>query len=172
MEVGYIYTTAFLYYYCYMDISKLPLRFVEKFTINEDGCWVWIAGTTNGGYGRFKLEGKTQIATRFAWTVLVGDIPPGLVMAHYRMDEGPEHAPCTRACVNPAHLRPMTQGDNIRRGGTGAYTNNGSWHKVKTHCPQGHPYNESNTYNYRGCRRCKACRAVTAKNWYDSKKLK
>lgn len=30
--------------------------------------------------------------------------------------------------------------------------------EAKTTCPAGHPYDEENTYRYRGGRRCKECR--------------
>lgn len=30
--------------------------------------------------------------------------------------------------------------------------------RLKTHCPQGHEYDEGNTYHYRGHRQCKECR--------------
>lgn len=39
----------------------------------------------------------------------------------------------------------------------------------KTHCPQGHPYDEHNTYKLKGrnARRCKACRRAAFRKWYS-----
>jgi len=33
-----------------------------------------------------------------------------------------------------------------------------SWKAENTHCPQGHPYDESNTYWWNGARQCKTCK--------------
>lgn len=57
-----------------------------------------------------------------------------------------------RACVNPDHLEPVTAWENQRRGGTFVVVN-----KAKTHCPQGHAYDEENTRWYEGRRYCRAC---------------
>lgn len=39
-----------------------------------------------------------------------------------------------------------------------------SAHRAKfTHCPQGHPYDEANTYLYRGHRSCRACHRIRAR---------
>jgi len=36
--------------------------------------------------------------------------------------------------------------------------NNGYWHRAKTHCPQGHPYDEANVRLKNGkWRVCRAC---------------
>ncbi len=38
---------------------------------------------------------------------------------------------------------------------------------VKTHCPQNHPYDEANTYIYKGKRGCKACRREAGRRYRD-----
>ena len=62
------------------------------------------------------------------------------------------------SCTNPDHIELMTQADHIRQHGL-----TGDWGQAdKTHCPQGHPYDEVNTYRYtrkdgrteRHCREC------------------
>lgn len=63
-----------------------------------------------------------------------------------------------RGCVNPAHMEPVTSAENTRRAiGTPAQKN-----AAKTECPQGHPYDDANTYthtpaNGRPRRYCRAC---------------
>lgn len=94
-----------------MDI--LPKKFRDKFIVNGDGCWMWVAGK-DSGYGRFMHEGKSWRTHRLAWTLLVGDISDGLVVNHYRNDPGERHAPCSKACCNPEHLEITTVGGNIR----------------------------------------------------------
>lgn len=131
-------------------------RFCSKFTVNEDGCWIWTASKNKQGYGKYRYKDKMLRAHRYAYEIFRDKVPPGFDLAHYRMDEGPEHAPCSRACVNPAHLRPMPHKENIRRGRSGAIR--GGQQLAKTHCPQGHIYAGSNLYiNPDGRRLCRAC---------------
>lgn len=62
--------------------------------------------------------------------------------------------------VNPDHLEPATHRENSRRG-NGVSGRNAR----KTHCDDGHPFDEANTYWLRGARSCRACnrRAVAAR---------
>ena len=47
----------------------------------------------------------------------------------------------------------------------------GHWHGRKTECPQGHPYDEANTYAAPGGgRQCKTCRRDTATAYYHEKR--
>lgn len=106
-------------------------------------CWTWTASVTTDGYGNFWENGRHINAHRWSYRLLVGPIPEGLVL---------DHLCRVRRCVNPAHLEPVTSGENTRRGNTGALE------ASRTHCPQGHPYDELNTYRFpdgrRGCRIC------------------
>lgn len=120
-------------------------RFWSKVEKGDDGeCWNWKAYCNpRGGYGRFRLDGRLEVAHRVAFVLSGGVIPTGLTIDHLCRN--------TR-CVNPSHLEPVTVAENIRRGTQG-------WQqREKTHCPQGHPYDERNTYlNPRGQRICRAC---------------
>lgn len=82
---------------------------------------------------------------RVAYKEFVGPIADEVVLDHLCRN---------RACVNVAHLEPTTDRVNILRGDTIAARN-----AAKTHCPQGHPYDEVNTYVRRDGkgRECKAC---------------
>ena len=80
-----------------------------------DGCWLWTAGKNNNGYGWFKVNGKMVLAHRFSYELHIGPIPEGLVLDHVKARG------CTnRTCVNPAHLEPVTELENIRRGEQGS----------------------------------------------------
>jgi len=70
-------------------------------------CWEW-QGDSRAGYGvvRLKRENGRQPrkpAHRVAYEMLVGPIPEGLVM---------DHTCHNKACVNPDHLRPVTNKQN------------------------------------------------------------
>lgn len=107
-------------------------------------CWIWV-GRTRKGYGQFDIDGGSVEAHRYAYELLVGPIPDGLTLDHV------EARGCTsKACVNPAHLEPVTQGANARRWFSG---------HARPRCPRGHDMTDSeNVYFERGHRRCRQCR--------------
>ena len=128
--------------------GRLPGRFWDK-AIPEpmSGCWLWIGATTNE-YGRFNVAGINRKAYRVAYEALVGPIPNGLHVDHLCRQ---------RCCVNPAHLEPVTQAENTRRGASGA--NMARIQLSKTHCPVGHSYDAINTYvATTGSRECRTCK--------------
>lgn len=124
------------------------------------GCWLWLGATAlkRSGHGLFNRGEKTVYAHRFAYELVVGPIPPGLTLDHFRMNPGPRHAPCSTSCVNPAHLEPVTSSDNTLRGKSLAAKN-----ARKTHCKRGHAFTPGNTRPRlklgrpgRNCRTCDA----------------
>lgn len=122
--------------------EALPPRFVEKVDFTTS-CWLWTAYRNENGYGRFWHEGHLRPAHRVSYELLVGSIDPGLVL---------DHLCRVRHCVNPGHLEPVTERENLVRG-----TGWAGRHAAKTHCPQGHPYSEANTYTGNGRRKCRIC---------------
>ena len=115
----------------------LPERFWNKVTIAPNGCWLWIAYKGNNGYGQFGWGGGSHIVLvhRLSYAILVGPIPDGLQV---------DHLCHQRACVNPLHLEPVTRLENLRRGDNPR--------SLKTHCPQGHIYDSTNTIWSLRCR--------------------
>ena len=68
------------------------------------GCWLWLFGVNEHGYGRMHFNGKNRHAHRVCYEIENGPIPPGMVVMH-KCD-----VPC---CVNPDHLSVGTQLENI-----------------------------------------------------------
>ena len=126
-----------------MDIDRsLILRFANKISYLDNGCWEW-QGVTAAGYGKMRVKYKRVPAHRIAYQIFRGDIPEGMEIDHL----------CRNTkCVNPMHIEAVTHTENVRRG-IGGINN-----KLKTHCPQGHEYIPSNVYLLNGSRYCRRCR--------------
>ncbi|MDP9904774.1 HNH endonuclease signature motif containing protein [Arthrobacter bambusae] len=124
------------------------VRFWEKVEkVDPDDCWLWTASCTERGYGQFGLEGSSIGAHKWSWESVNGPVPNGLVL---------DHLCRVHRCVNPRHLEPVTIAENTRR--AAVFDVYGSVNSRKTHCPQGHPYDDENTYvSKAGSRHCRVC---------------
>lgn len=113
-------------------------------------CWVWIPPKHKLGYAYFRLDGRKTHAHRAAWTLTYGPIPDGLFVLH-RCDN--------RACVRPDHLFLGTQQDNV----ADMNAKGRNARSQRTHCPQGHPYDETNTWQKGRSRICRTCHRQKAR---------
>lgn len=154
--------------------SKVAARIMRQIQQTEQ-CWHW-TGYVNPrtGYGQVWHAGTNRLAHRVVYALVYGDIPAGVEIDH--TCHGPdclESLNCPhRSCVRPDHLATSTPRANTLRGNTISGAN-----ARKTHCPQGHPYDEVNTYvqpktGKRSCRACKLARQTTPegrayfRGWY------
>lgn len=79
-------------------------RFMKFYKVDLDtACWEW-TGCLLRGYGQFHYNGRTYMAHRVAYELLVSPMPHGLNVLH-RCDNP--------SCVNPKHLYLGTQQDNV-----------------------------------------------------------
>lgn len=95
------------------------------------------------------IDGKRKQGHTVAYIEKHGAIPEGMVLDHLCRN---------RACINPDHLEPVTQRENILRGEGVAAKN-----AQKTHCKHGHQFTKENTYLYQGKRLCRECRRLHEK---------
>lgn len=70
-----------------------------------DACWNWKRGKRTRGYGAAYHNGRQWPASRLAYALAVGAIPPDMCVCH-RCDNPP--------CCNPAHLFLGTVAENAR----------------------------------------------------------
>jgi len=124
-------------------LSEVSDRFWSKVDASGD-CWEYTGYINSDGYGRCHVRDVGHMLVhRLAYELLIGPIPPELCIDHLCRN---------RRCVNPDHLEAVTPQLNTLRGATIPAV-----HSRKTHCPRGHPYDETNTMWDHGRRRCRQC---------------
>lgn len=131
--------------------QDLPPFIQQRTEVKDSGCWEWQSTLCPNGYGRLKTRKKIlgeRRVHRISYRLLAGEIPDGLVL---------DHLCRVKHCINPDHLEPVTDRENLRR----AFA-------MITACPQGHEYTPENTYvkpatGTRECRRCRAAQRLKYK---------
>lgn len=118
-------------------------------------CWIWMGALHHAGYGHVTRRGGARRVHRYVYEMLVGEIPRGLVL---------DHLCRTRACCNPAHLEPVTQAENLRRGAQD--------YAGRTHCKHGHEFTAENTnITPQGARQCRECNRIKQRSYYRRRRI-
>lgn len=146
-----------------MPLKMRPRRYIapgqldEKFwaRVNKtETCWLWTGYVVGSGYGGFWLTGSGQRRAHILAFEDAGGDRMGLVL---------DHLCRVRLCVNPDHLEPVTQAENMRRQGPAQ----------RTHCPRSHEYTPENTYREpRGYRHCRTCMREAMKERRDATRVR
>ena len=95
------------------DFSReyLLSRIAGRHTVDiETGCWNWTMSLGNNGYGKAHLKSRDlrlySVAHKVSYFIHRGPVPDGLQLDHLCRN---------RRCINPDHLEPVTQAENLRR---------------------------------------------------------
>ena len=143
------------------DLKRFWLR------VNKDGpipvcrpelgqCWIWLGYLKR--YGKFWMQGQSQMPHRVSYEISVRKIPIGLTLDHLCKN---------KACVNPMHLEPVTLRENILRSDNPPAIN-----ATKTKCPRGHLLKGANLYTDPSRkRRCRICQCKAEKGYRIRRRL-
>jgi hypothetical protein len=133
-------------------LVRLPQRLGRKIEVAANGCWLWTGTKYPDGYGMVYVLGSGRDrrlytrAHRVVYEALVGPIPEGL-----ELDYVAERGCTSKACVNPAHLEPVTHLENVQR--------HYATRPPRTRCEKDHDLTQPNSTTDG---RCRACRRAAA----------
>jgi hypothetical protein len=133
-------------------------------------CEIWQGSKRKNGYGVKVVNYKRKAAHRWAWEIVIGEIPEGYVLDHKCHSQAVSKGECQggftcvhRACINLDHLELVTQSENVRRG----------LHAIENRatCKKGHDYKDPNNIMIRanGKRECSQCNRDRASMNYRKK---
>ena len=122
-------------------------------------CWLWTGAVDKDGYGRLWMNDGRRSAAAYivAYELTFGSVPAGLMLDHLCRN---------RRCVNPTHLEPVTNEENLRRGiAPNPYRYLSLW------CNRGHYRTTALTrFIPGGSIRCRLCERYDQRLQYEKKR--
>lgn len=108
-----------------IDLDKIPPMLAKINFRAPNGCWEWMGSKTDLGYGRVRTRraGPNESPHRIMYEMQKDEIPAGYVIDHLCRNP---------SCVNPKHLEPVTQRENLMRG----QETRAGINAAKTQCPK------------------------------------
>jgi len=137
--------------------EQIVARFASKIMIDpETDCWYWQGHLSRTGYGEFWVGHERHTAHRWSYLLFVGPLPDELVLDHLCRNRG---------CVNPKHVEPVTNGENVLRG-----EGHSALNARKTHCVRNHPLPDERDGS--GRRICRECKSEESRRWNEKNREK
>lgn len=127
-------------------------------------CYLW-TGSLSDGYGTFMASTGAVKVHKWLWIKINGLVEANLHTDHlchtYDLNCSGGKYCIHRSCVNVLHMELVTQAENNRRG-------RGNKYDEKTHCINGHPFDDLNTYWTPGTNRraCLTCARIRQRGYY------
>jgi hypothetical protein len=125
-----------------VGIEEMRRRFFARVIKRADGCWIHTLAT-NRGYSQQFFGGKTFRGHRVSW-FLAGN--------KFEVKKVLDHKCRNRRCVNPDHLRQVSDKQNVLCGAGQTAIN-----ALKTHCIRGHELSGKHITIRNGRRVCRKC---------------
>jgi hypothetical protein len=130
--------------------DDLPVEnFLARISIDiKTMCWNFAHINKYNKYGLFTYGAdKFFRAHRVSYKIFSGKLIQGMVIDHICKN---------RRCVNPDHLRQISNKENVLTNSESGPAKN----KAKTHCKHGHELSGNNLIIYRGLRNCRTCKNI------------
>lgn len=90
--------------------ERIQQRALTRFTLSDEGCHISTYSRGSHGYAQIGWQDGGErhgvLAHRAAWTAIEGPVPIGMTLDHQCRH---------RTCVNPSHLRLLSNFENGRR---------------------------------------------------------
>ena len=151
------------------SLKTLRNRFDEKWMPEPNtGCWLWTAAN-NRGYGLIGLSAKEGPVSAHSVAMY---LYRGVPLWTSNKDMHWDHVCRTPSCVNPDHLRLISNKENVLCGNGPSAKN-----LKKTHCNKGHEFTLQNTAirtrsDGRKLRRCRECEKIQSKSYHERNREK
>lgn len=91
------------------NATQGPAQALALRSKSEGDCRIWTGSDTGNGYGVVRIAGRLVLAHRASYELANGPIPEGMVI---------DHLCHSRGCIEPKHLRAVTQKQNLENNAT------------------------------------------------------